>query len=225
MPVHADSPIYGGVDKAIKPDITIHHLGLCHYLPTWRRMQEFTRLRDAADQDQIWLLQHHPVFTQGTGCEALPRPLPEGWSDEIPLLHTDRGGQITYHGPGQLIAYLLFDLKRRGVGPKFLVQQIEQTVIDLLADYAVTGARNPGAPGVYVNSAKIAALGLRIKRNCCFHGLSLNVAMDLRPYEAIDPCGYRQLAVTQLRDHAASVDIGEVETQLARRLLAGFGQG
>ena len=191
-------------------------------------MLEFTRQRQATDEDQIWLLQHHPVFTQGTNCRTLPRPAPGTGqagehADDIPLVHCDRGGQITYHGPGQLIAYLLLDLKRRRQGPKSLVRRIEQVVIELLADYNLTASRNPGAPGVYVKRAKIAALGLRIKRGCCFHGLSLNVDMDLRPYQRIDPCGYRDLAVTQLSAHASPVDIGEVEARLAGRLAAGFG--
>ncbi len=206
---------------------TIHRLGLCHYQPTWQRMQTFTRLRGPDTEDQIWLLQHHPVFTQGTSCRALPRPDSGPGDDdsdnEIPLIHTDRGGQITYHAPGQLIAYLLLDLKRRRQGAKSLVRRVEQAVIDLLAGYALPAARNPGAPGVYVDGAKIAALGLRIQRGCCFHGVSLNVDMDLRPYRRIDPCGYRDLPVTQLGEHIAPVDIGAVEEQLARRLLAQFG--
>ncbi len=202
--------------------VTIRHLGLCHYQPIWQRMQNFTRLRCAADGDQIWLLQHHPVFTRGSSCRAQPRSAPG--SAEIPLIHTDRGGQITYHGPGQLVAYLLLDLKRRRQGPKSLVAQIEQVVIDLLAGYSVQAARNSGAPGVYVGAAKIAALGLRIKRGCCFHGLSLNVDMNLQPYRRIDPCGYPNLAVTHLRAHTPiPVEIGEVEDDLARQLRAQFG--
>ena len=205
--------------------VTLRRLGLCYYQPVWEDMQEFTRLRptDAGTADEIWLLQHHPVFTQGTSCQASPRTTPQHQGGEIPLVHTDRGGQITYHGPGQLIAYLLLDLKRRGLGPKTLVAQIEQVVIDLLAGYGVTASRNPGAPGVYVKRAKIAALGLRITRGCCFHGLSLNVDMDLRPYQVIDPCGYPDLAVTHLQAHAAGVKVAGVETQLARLLLARFG--
>ena len=215
-------------ENAPRQSVAIHRLGLCHYQPVWRDMQEFTRLRQATDEDQIWLLQHHPVFTQGTNCRAFPRRVPDAragdaQADDIPLVHCDRGGQITYHGPGQLIAYLLLDLKRRRQGPKSLVRRIEQVVIELLADYNLTASRNPGAPGVYVKRAKIAALGLRIKRGCCFHGLSLNVDMDLRPYQRIDPCGYRDLAVTQLSAHASPVDIGEVEARLAGRLAAGFG--
>ena len=200
--------------------ITLHRLGLRRYQPVWRAMREFTGRRGSADPDQIWLLQHHPVFTQGVSCRELPKPAPRDRA--IPVVHSDRGGQITYHGPGQLIAYLLLDLKRRGQGPKSLVRHIEQVIIDLLADHGVTASRYPGAPGVYVNRAKIAALGLRIKDGCCFHGLSLNIDMDLAPYRRINPCGYRDLPVTQLSAHAESVVIGEVETQLARRLLARF---
>lgn len=202
------------------PPLIIRHLGLCHYQPIWRRMQAFTQSRPPATADEIWLLQHHPVFTQGTSCHALPKP----GAPPIPLLHTDRGGQITYHAPGQLIAYLLLDLKRRQHGPKALVKQTEQAVLNLLANYAIPGTRRRRAPGVYVQQAKIAALGLRIQRGCCFHGLSLNVDMDLTPYRRIDPCGYRDLAVTQLREHLARpVDFAEIEGELARQLRAQFG--
>ena len=208
-----------GGDIRQSQEVTIHRLGVCHYQPIWEDMRDFTRVRQAADPDQIWLLQHYPVFTQGSSCRALPRP----GGGEIPLVHTDRGGQITYHAPGQLIAYLLLDLKRRRQGPKSLVKQIEQVVIDLLDGYRIPASRSSGAPGVYVCGAKIAALGLRIKRGCCFHGLSLNVDMDLQPYQRIDPCGYPQLAVTRLSEHVFPVDIGEVEDDLARRLTAQFG--
>ncbi len=192
-------------------------------------MQDFTSRRHADSQDEIWLLQHHPVFTQGTSCDAEPRnmpnsDLPTDPSDEIPVVHTDRGGQITYHGHGQLIVYLLLDIKRRRLGPKSLVRQIEQVIIDLLAEYKVSASRNLGAPGVYVGHAKIAALGVRITRGCCFHGLSLNVAMDLRPFEWIDPCGYPDLAVTQLSAHASPITLGAVEEQLASRLIKQFGR-
>ncbi|MDD9856804.1 MAG: lipoyl(octanoyl) transferase LipB [Gammaproteobacteria bacterium] len=210
----------------MKRRVAIRRLGLCHYEPIWRQMQAFTRFRDAATEDQIWLLQHHPVFTRGTGCRALPRPSPApiaGTSGDIPVIHTDRGGHITYHGPGQLIAYLLLDIKRRRQGVKSLVNQIEQAVIDLLEACGLPASRRPGAPGVYLRQAKIAALGLRIKRGCCFHGLSLNVDMDLRPYQRIDPCGYPGLALTQMSRHISPVDIGEVEGALARRLLEQFG--
>lgn len=208
----------------MKHRVAIRRLGLCHYRPVWRQMHAFTRFRDAATEDQIWLLQHHPVFTQGTGCRALPRPAPiAGIADDIPVIHTDRGGHITYHGPGQLIAYLLLDIKRRRQGVKSLVSRLEQAVIDLLDERGLPASRRPGAPGVYLRQAKIAALGLRIKRGCCFHGLSLNVDMDLRPYQRIDPCGYPGLEMTQMSWHISPVDIGEVEEALARRLLEQFG--
>ncbi|MGI9309973.1 MAG: lipoyl(octanoyl) transferase LipB [bacterium] len=203
------------------PDVAIHHLGLRDYADTWRRMQTFTRARGDGDGDQIWLLQHPPVFTRGTRRAAPPRAAHD--DDAIPLIDTDRGGEITYHAPGQLIVYLLLDLKRRRLGPKALVRQVEQTVIDLLADHNIAAARRRGAPGVYVRDAKIAALGLRITRGCCFHGLSLNVAMNLAPYRRIDPCGYPGLAVTQMREHLDAVDLAAVEDDLARRLLGGFG--
>lgn len=199
--------------------VVLRRLGLCHYSPIWERMQRFTRERDAAVADEIWLLQHHPIFTQGSSCHAQPRLAVQ----DIPVIHTDRGGQITYHGPGQLIAYLLLDLKRRREGTKSLVAGVEQVLIDLLADYGIPAARSRGAPGVYVQHAKIAALGLRISRGCCFHGLSLNVDMDLGPYDFIDPCGYRGLAVTQMCAHAPGVEIGEVEARLAQGLDARFG--
>lgn len=204
----------------MKSPVTIHHLGLCDYLPIWQRMHDFTCGRQATTVDQIWLLQHHPVFTQGTSCHAKPHP----HRADIPLLHTDRGGQITYHGPGQLIAYLLLNLKHRQLTPKSLIHQVEQSVLNLLDGYAISASRRCGAPGVYVQQAKIAALGLRIKRGCCFHGLSLNVDMELAPYARIDPCGYPNLAVTQIREHLSPPPpIREVEEQLAQRLLELFG--
>jgi len=219
--------------------VVVRRLGVRDYRPVWRAMRDFTVRRGPGDADQIWLLQHQAVFTQGTGCRALPRG--DGGDDggdrggeisaadipPIPLIHSDRGGDITYHAPGQLIAYLLLDLKRRGLGVKSLVRRIEQAVIDLLADDGVDAGRRAGAPGVYVRAgnAKIAALGLRIKRGCCYHGLSLNVDMDLRPYRRIDPCGEANLAVTQMRAFLPAVDVVEVENRLLRKLLDQFGNG
>ncbi|MGR3984054.1 MAG: lipoyl(octanoyl) transferase LipB [Gammaproteobacteria bacterium] len=194
----------------------LHRLGLRAYRPILKRMRAFTRARRAGDADQIWLLQHHAVFTRGANCRARPA------GGRIPLVQTDRGGQMTYHAPGQLIAYLLLDLKRRPLGARALVGEIEQTLIELLADYGVAASRRRGAPGVYVGRAKIAALGLRISRGCTYHGASLNVDMDLAPYRLIDPCGERGLPVTQLRAHAAAADIGEVEEHFARQLQARF---
>jgi lipoyl(octanoyl) transferase len=181
---------------------------------TWRAMQEFTAKRGPDTPDEIWLCQHPPVFTQGLAGkpEHLLRDI------GIPVVKIDRGGQITYHGPGQLVAYLLLDLKRRNLGVKALVSRIEQALIDLLAEYGVAAARRPGAPGVYVGDAKIAALGLKIKNGCCYHGLALNVAMDLAPFSAINPCGYEGLAVTQLSDLCEERSIERVGDRLVAQL-------
>ncbi|MFA6312407.1 MAG: lipoyl(octanoyl) transferase LipB [Sterolibacterium sp.] len=174
----------------------VRHLGTVDYEPTWRAMQQFTAERSADTRDEIWLCEHPPVFTLGLAGK------PEHLLKDIgvPVVNIDRGGQITYHGPGQLVAYLLLDLRRRNLGVRALVTRIEQALIDLLAAYAIPAERLPGAPGVYVAGAKIAALGLRIKNGCCFHGLSLNVAMDLSPYTAINPCGYAGMPVTQISE-------------------------
>lgn len=174
----------------------VRRLGLVEYEPTWRAMQRFTAERAADTADEIWLLQHPPVFTLGLAGkpEHLRRDI------GVPLVHVDRGGQITYHGPGQIVAYLLLDLNRRRLKVRELVQAMEQAIIDLLADHAIEATRRAGAPGVYVAGAKIAALGLRVRHGCTYHGLSLNVAMDLAPFAAINPCGYSDLPVTQLRD-------------------------
>ena len=197
--------------------LVIRRLGLCDYQQIWHEMREFTAARDAETADEIWLLQHPAVFTQGTRDADAPT----GYG-EIPVVKSDRGGLTTYHAPGQIIAYLLLDLRRRGGGAKSLVAGLEGVLIDLLGDYGIAADRRPGAPGVYVGAAKIAALGLRVKRGCTYHGASLNVAMDLRPYAAIAPCGFAGLPVTQMTEYAA-VEIGEVETRLARRLAKEFG--
>ncbi len=174
----------------------IRHLGLVEYEPTWRAMQAFTAQRSPATPDEFWLLEHPPVYTQGQAGK--PEHLIA--ATDIPVIPIDRGGQITYHGPGQVVAYLLVDLRRRGYGIRELVTRMEQGVIDLLATQGVTAMRQAGAPGVYVDGAKIAALGLRVKHGCTYHGLALNVDMDLRPFAAINPCGYAGMRVTQARD-------------------------
>ena len=176
--------------------IRIVDKGRCDYRETWEAMREFTRERHAGTADEVWILEHAPVYTQGTSCHDQPGNGASG----IPVIHTDRGGQITYHGPGQLVAYLLLDIKRRKTGPKSLVNAVEQLVIDYLADFGINAGRRPGAPGVYVGERKIAALGLRISGGCSYHGLSLNVDMDLSPFGWIDPCGFPGLAVTQMVD-------------------------
>jgi lipoyl(octanoyl) transferase len=191
---------------------TVKYLGLVAYEPTWRAMQSFTASRTPDTHDELWLLQHSPVYTVGVAgrAEHLPRE-----RDDIPVVHIDRGGQITYHGPGQVVAYVLLDMKRRSLTIRPLVRRLEQAVIDLLEDYGVSATGRVDAPGVYVGAAKIAALGLRVTRGCCYHGVALNVDMDLSPFYAIDPCGYPGLAVTQLRDLGVSDSIDAVAEKLA----------
>jgi len=194
--------------------LSARDLGMVDYEPTWRAMQQFTAHRSADTGDEAWLCQHPPVFTLGLAGK------PEHLLTDIgvPVVKIDRGGQITYHGPGQLVVYLLLDLKRRNLSVRALVTRIEQALIELLATYSIVAARLPGAPGVYVDGAKIAALGLRIKNGCCFHGLSLNVDMDLSPYAAINPCGYAGMPVTQLRELCAPARCPTLDA-VGRRLL------
>lgn len=189
-------------------------LGRVDYAATFAAMKEFTAARDESTADELWLCEHPPVFTQGLSGkpEHLLRDI------GIPVVQIDRGGQITYHGPGQVVAYLLLDLRRRNLKVRELVQRIEQAVIDLLADYQIEAVRKENAPGVYVSGAKVAALGLRIKNGCSYHGVSLNVDMDLTPFSAINPCGYEGLAVTQLRDLGVGGDTAQVGRQLAAHL-------
>lgn len=160
-------------------------LGQVDYQPTWHAMQRFTDTRDMETPDEIWLLEHSPVFTQGQAGKAEHVLFP----GDIPVVQVDRGGQVTYHGPGQLVAYLLLDVRRSGIGVRELVSRIERSLIDLLASYGVSANAKPDAPGVYVNGAKIASLGLRIRNGRSFHGLALNVDMDLQPFQRINPCG------------------------------------
>ena len=183
--------------KSELPTVVIRRLGEVDFTSTWQEMKRFTESRTSNDADQLWLLQHPPVYT--LGLAARPEYLPRR-ATQIPVVKTDRGGQITYHGPGQIIAYTLADLRRLGIGVRQLVRQLEQSVIDLLARYGITATGRERAPGVYVGDAKIAALGLRIRNGCSYHGISLNVDMDLAPYADIDPCGYPGLRVSQLRD-------------------------
>ncbi len=194
----------------------VRRLGRVDYAATFAAMQEFTAARDAETPDELWLCEHPPVFTQG--LSGKPEHLLKDIG--IPVVQIDRGGQITYHGPGQVVAYLLLDLRRRELTVRGLVDRIEQAVIDLLAGYGVTAARLAGAPGVYVGKAKIAALGLRIKHGCSYHGVALNVDMDLAPYNAINPCGYEGMAVTQLRAHLPNCG-GECDTVKVGEAFAG----
>jgi lipoyl(octanoyl) transferase len=192
-------------------------LGRVEYLPTWHAMQKYTASRTDDSADEIWLLEHPPVYTQGLDCRMSPLR-----ANGIPVVHTDRGGQITYHGPGQVIAYVLVDLRRRGVGPRWLVERMEEAVLQLLVQFGLRGARKAGAPGVYVEGAKIAALGLRVKNGASYHGLSLNVDMDLAPYADIHPCGYEGMRVIRLADLGVCLSLDQafdaIETQLVHQL-------
>ena len=193
----------------------IRHLGLVEYEPTWRAMQAFTAQRSPDTPDEFWLLEHPPVYTQGQAGK--PEHLIA--ATDIPVIPIDRGGQITYHGPGQVVAYLLVDLRRRGYGIRELVTRMEQGVMDLLATQGVTATRQAGAPGIYVDGAKIAALGLRVKHGCTYHGLALNVDMDLRPFAAINPCGYPGMQVTHCRDLGVRLTLPQAEQALTQALL------
>ena len=188
----------------------VRRLGRVDYEPTWRAMQSFTAERGPDTPDELWLLEHPPVFTLGQAGKREHILTDLG----IPVIAIDRGGQVTYHGPGQVVVYVLLDLRRRGYGVKELVRRLEQAVIDLLAGFGVVAERRAGAPGVYVNEAKIAALGLRIKNGCSYHGLVLNVAMDLTPFSAINPCGYEGLAVTQTSDLGIALPSAEMGERL-----------
>ncbi|CAN7272289.1 lipoyl(octanoyl) transferase LipB [Pseudomonas sp. LjRoot71] len=191
-------------------------LGQVDYQPTWHAMQRFTDTRGIDTPDEIWLLEHSPVFTQGQAGKAEHVLFP----GDIPVVQVDRGGQVTYHGPGQLVAYLLLDVRRSGIGVRELVSRIERSLIDLLASYGVSANAKPDAPGVYVDGAKIASLGLRIRNGRSFHGLALNVDMDLQPFQRINPCGYAGMAMTQLADQVAEpVDISEVSARLREQLV------
>jgi lipoyl(octanoyl) transferase len=174
--------------------LQVKQLGLCDYTPVWREMQSFTARRSEQTLDELWLLEHQPVFT--LGMNGKPEHLLSPGS--IPVVSIDRGGQVTYHGPGQLVAYFLLDLRRLGIGIRHLVEVLEQSVIDWLAAQGIAAQARRDAPGVYVDGAKIAALGLRVKRGCVYHGLSLNVNMDLEPFSRINPCGYHNMPVTHL---------------------------
>ena len=202
-----------------QPAPVIRHLGLVEFQPACAAMRQFTASRQHHTPDELWVLQHPPVFTAGLATRPQHLPRDAG----IPLERTDRGGQITYHGPGQVVIYTLLDLARRNLKIRALVRLLEQAVIDTLAQYNVSAQAKSSAPGVYVNGAKIAALGLRVRRGGCYHGVALNVDMDLAPFLAIDPCGYPGLAVTQARDlgiKASADELGDGLTAKLTQLLA-----
>ena len=197
----------------------IRHLGRTEFETTWRAMQDFTTNRSAETPDEIWLTEHNPVYTLGLNRKDVRMPS----RDDIPVVNTDRGGKITYHGPGQTIIYLLIDLKRKGINVRQLVSSMENSVVKLLAEANIHGLARADAPGVYVRDKKIASVGLRLKKECCYHGISLNVDMDLAPFSAIDPCGYRGLEVTQLRDLAIYLSQAEAAEKLLKYLTKELG--
>jgi len=194
----------------------IKYLGLVPYTDTWKKMQDFTVTREYDTEDQLWIVEHHSVITQGISGKS------ENilYDSDIPVITSDRGGQATYHGPGQLIIYCLIDLKRLSIGVKKMVSIIESSVIDLLKLYGIQSHLKDGSPGVYVDNAKIAALGLKVKNGRSYHGLSLNVDMDLSPFQQINPCGYQGMKVTQLCDLTDNVvSLSTVADQLSTELL------
>ncbi len=193
--------------------------GLQPYEPVWRAMQAFTDTRDAQTPDELWVVEHEPVFTLGQAGKWEHVLLP----GDIPVVPVDRGGQVTYHGPGQIVAYPLIDLRRAGIGVREFVTCIEQAIIDTLAEWNIVAARKNGAPGVYVADAKVAALGLRVRRGCTFHGLAFNVNMDLEPFHRINPCGFQGLQVTQMLDLGGPSRLADVEIELISQLAHQLG--
>ncbi|MEO6824037.1 MAG: lipoyl(octanoyl) transferase LipB [Nitrosospira sp.] len=203
-----------------KSSAKIRYAGLVDYVSTWQAMKNFTIARTEGTPDEIWLLQHPPVYTQGIAG----KPEHLLYNDGIIVIRTDRGGQITYHGPGQIVAYLLLDMRRLKLGVRELVRKIESAVVDLLQDYRIEAEGRVDAPGVYVAGAKIAALGLKIKNGYCYHGLALNVDMDLSPFAAINPCGYPGLQVTQTRDLGITDGLEILSSKLADKLQMRLGE-
>lgn len=209
-------PVYPVVSHLMNKNnkLIIRDLGLQDYEPVWKAMQDFTAKRDENSADELWCLQHPAVFTMGlNGKEQHLLNV-----KDIPVINIDRGGQVTYHGPGQLVIYTLLDLERLNIGVKYLVTAIEQAIIKLLKQYSIEAQGKENAPGVYVNEEKIAALGLRIKRNKSYHGLSLNIDMDLSPFQQINPCGYEGMAVTQVKDLIGSSNFKQIKIDLVKHL-------
>lgn len=199
----------------------VKYLGRTDYQQSWDGMKDFTHNRDAQTPDELWITEHAPVFTQGLNGRA-EHLLDPG---DIPVIQVDRGGQVTYHGPGQLVLYCLVDIQRLGLGIRSFITRIEKSVIELLDQYGLKALARVNAPGVYVDAAKIAAFGLRIRKGCCYHGLSLNIDMDLRPFARINPCGYVGLAVTQLADFGIDPDLEQTGRELAGLLIRNMKRG
>lgn len=207
-------------EASISPPV-VRHLGRADYESTWRAMQAFTDARGPGTPDELWRLEHPPVFTLGRAARREHVRTP----GDIPVVQVDRGGQVTYHGPGQLVVYTLVDLHRLGIGIRRLVRTLEATLVDLLARHGVAAATRAGAPGVYVGERKIAALGLRVRHGCSFHGLALNVDCDLEPFDRIDPCGYRGLRVTRTRDEGIEAGMEALGDELLDALCARLRNG
>ena len=203
----------------VSNSLNIRDLGRRDYVPVWRDMQAFTAARTEESPDELWVVEHPPVFTMGLNgkAEHLLNP------DDIPVINVDRGGQVTYHGPGQLVIYTLLDIQRRHLGVKELVRYIEQAIIDLLADFGIEAQGREDAPGVYVAGAKIAALGLRVKKGRTYHGLALNIDMDLAPFSRINPCGHADMAVTQTRDLGIPATMPDLRDRLIEHLRTVLG--
>ena len=197
----------------------VRELGRQPYEPVWRAMQRFTDVRDEGTADELWVVEHDPVFTLGQAGKP-EHVLAAG---DIPVIHVDRGGQVTYHGPGQIVVYPLLDLKRRKVGVREYVHRIEQALIDTLGEWNIQAERRDGAPGVYVADAKVAALGIRVRRGCTFHGLAFNIGMDLEPFHRINPCGYQGLQVTSMGDLGGPSGMEAVKPVLLAQLARQFG--
>lgn len=198
--------------------INVKQLGIQRYEPIWEEMKQFTRNRLPDQPDELWLLEHFPVYTQGQAGKN-EHILNSG---QIPIVQSDRGGQVTYHAPGQMIAYVLMDLKRRHLGVTTLVCYLEQIIIDLLDTYHIPAHRQPKAPGVYVAQKKIASIGLRVKNNCTYHGIAFNVDMDLTPFQGIHPCGYQQLKMTQIKEYDPSISLAQIQKDFIRLFLDKF---
>ncbi len=200
-------------------NVTIRWLGQQDYMTSWQAMRQFTDQRTDQTLDEIWLLEHAPVFTQGQNgkAEHLLNP------GNIPVVQTDRGGQVTYHGPGQLMVYCLIDVRRKKMTIRQLVSSLEQTVIDFLAAHQISAYAKKEAPGIYIDKSKICSIGLRIRRGCSYHGIAFNIDMDLTPFARINPCGFAQLSMTQLRDHQGPTDVLSAGRQLINYLIKNLG--
>lgn len=196
----------------------IKQLGIQNYTDVWLQMKEFTQKRTEQTPDELWLVEHFPVYTQGQAGK--PEHILN--STSIPIVHSDRGGQVTYHGPGQLIAYLLMDINRRSIGIKSLVSQLEKIVIRVLAQYGIQGTNRCDAPGVYVKEQKIASIGLRVKNGCTYHGIALNVDMDLNPFLGINPCGFAKMEMTQISHYYPQISLADVNQHIVHSFLQQF---